>query len=270
VSAVAPAARSAPWRVFFVGGVISYRALFNWLRPAIYIPTMLGSPTFQILFFAYVGRFSGLRNDAFFVVGNSVQACSMACIYGMTMALANERYFGTLSSLLASPASRPALFLGRAAPMIANGLFISAFGFALGAVLLDFRLTAGMIPALAVVLLITVISCSALGMTLGSVGLRARDVFFGSNLAYFLMLLLCGVNVPVEVLPGWLQAISYGLPLTHGIEAARIVARTGSLSGTGDLLVAEALIGLAYAAVGYGLFRFFESEGRRTGSLHNF
>jgi ABC-2 type transport system permease protein len=263
-------ARSDPWRVFFVGGLISYRALFNWLRPAIYIPTMLGSPTFQIFFFAYVGRFSGLRNDAFFVVGNSVQACSMASIYGMTMALGNERYFGTLSSLLASPASRPALFLGRAAPLIANGLFISAFGFALGAVFLDFDLTAGMVPALALVLLITVVSCSAFGATLGSIGLRARDVFFISNLAYFLMLLLCGVNVPLTVLPGWLQSISHGLPLTNGIQAARIVAARGSLDGTGGFLLAEAVIGLAYGALGYALFRFFEHEGRRTGSLHNF
>src|SRR5207248_8835275 len=29
-------------RVFFIGGLISYRALFNWIRPYHYIPTMLG------------------------------------------------------------------------------------------------------------------------------------------------------------------------------------------------------------------------------------
>jgi ABC-2 type transport system permease protein len=270
VSTAAPAARGAPWRVFFIGGLISYRALFNWLKPAIYIPTMLGSPAFQILFFAFVGRFSGLRDDSFFVVGNSVQACSMASIYGMTMTIANERYFGTLSALLASPASRIALFLGRAAPLIVNGLFISAFGFALGAVVLDFQLTLAMVPSLAAVLLVTVVSCTAFGMTLGTVGLRARDVFFISNLAYFLMLLLCGVNVPREVLPGWLRIIGEGLPLTHGIEAARIVAHTGSLAGTGHDLSAEAIIALIYATAGYLLFLLFEREGRRSGSLHNF
>lgn len=262
-------ARSA-WRVFFVGGLISYRALFNWLRPAIYIPTMLGSPAFQILFFSYVGRFSGVQDDAFFVVGNAVQACSMAGIYGMTMTLANERYFGTLSPLLASPASRIALFLGRAAPLIANGLFVSVFCFALGALLLDFELTASAIPGLAAVLLVTVISCTAFGMTLGTVGLRARDVFFISNLMYFLMLLFCGVNVPLETLPGWMQAIGNVLPLTHGIQAAREVARSGSVAGIGPDVLTEAIIGVAYAAIGYVLFRFFEREGRRTGSLHNF
>src|SRR5262249_60406866 len=45
-------------RVFFIGGLISYRALFNWIRPWIYIPTMLGAPLFQILFFTYLGRYS--------------------------------------------------------------------------------------------------------------------------------------------------------------------------------------------------------------------
>jgi ABC-2 type transport system permease protein len=264
-----PAAVPAPWRVFFVGGLISYRALFNWLRPAIYIPTMLGSPMFQILFFAYVGRFSGLENDAFFVVGNAVQACSMASIYGMTMTIANERYFGTLSPLLASPASRIALFLGRAAPLIANGLFVSIFGFVLGATLLDFDLTAASILPLLGVLLVTVVSCTAFGMMLGTVGLRARDVFFISNLTYFLMLLLCGVNVPLEALPDWLAAIGRMLPLTHGIAAARIVAG-GSTDGVGSLLITEAAIGVVYAGLGYFLFRFFEKEGRRSGSLHNF
>jgi len=28
-------------RIFFVGGAISFRALFAWIRPSIYIPTLL-------------------------------------------------------------------------------------------------------------------------------------------------------------------------------------------------------------------------------------
>ena len=44
-------------------------------------------------------------------------------------------------------------------------------------------------------------------MLIGSIGLRARDVFFAANLVYFLMLLFCGVNVDVDALPGWMEAI---------------------------------------------------------------
>ncbi|MGI8407284.1 MAG: ABC transporter permease [Actinomycetota bacterium] len=270
-----PSARRAggaeTWlRIFFVGGSISYRALFNWLKPSIYIPTMLGSPLFQILFFAYVGRFSGLRDDTLFVVGNAVQVCSMAGIYGMTMTIANERSFGTLSPLLASPARRVPLFLGRAIPPIFNGMIVSAFGFMVGALLLDFRMDLSSVPSLAAVLIVTVFSCTALGMTLGSVGLRAKDVFFASNLMYFLMLLFCGVNVPLETLPGWMQGVGRSLPLTHGIEAARAIAGGASLADVVTLVRTEALIGVLYAALAYSLFRFFELEGRRSGSLSTF
>jgi ABC-2 type transport system permease protein len=256
-------------RVFVVGGAISYRALFNWIRPGMYVATMLGSPLFQILFFTYLGRFAGSQDDSFFIVGNATQVAAMSGIYGMTMGIANERQFGTLSPLLATPANRLALFSGRAVPFVLNGLVVSAFGFAVAWVLLDFRLD-GSIAALVVAVGVTTCSCVALGLLIGSIGLRARDVFFGANLVYFLMLLVCGVNIANEDLPGWLGAIGRGLPLTHGIDAAREIANGGSLADVRGLLLTEIGIGLVYAAVAYGLFRFFEAEGRRRGTLETF
>ena len=249
-------------RVFFVGGLISYRALFNWIRPYIYIPTMLGSPLFQIVFFTYLGRYAKAGNgDAFFIVGNAVQVCGMSSVYGMTMAVANERWFGTLGPLLASPANRLAVFLGRGVPVFANGLLVSAFGFAVGAVLLGFRPAPGSLPALFLVVCLTTVSCTTFGMVLGCIGLRSKDFFFAANLAYFLMLLFCGVNIPLSVLPGWMSAIGRCLPLTHGIEAARSIAAGGGLVGT------EAAIAVAYAVAAFGLFRLLERESRRTAVL---
>ena len=50
-------------RIFFFGGLASYRALFNWLTPWILIPTFIAGPIFQVLFFAYVGRSAGVGSD---------------------------------------------------------------------------------------------------------------------------------------------------------------------------------------------------------------
>jgi ABC-2 type transport system permease protein len=261
---------TAASRIFFVGGLISYRALFNWIRPGLYVTTMLGSPLFQILFFTYLGRFAGSQGDDFYIVGNGIQVAAMAGIYGMTMGIANERQYQTLSPLLATPANRPALFLGRALPFIANGLFVSTFGFAISWLLLDFSPDPADVPALAFVVLVTTCSCTALGMVIGSIGLRARDVFFAANLVYFLMLLVCGVNIAEDDLPGWMQAIGTVMPLTHGIEAAREVVAGEPPSDVVGLVAAEALIGIVYAAFAYGLFRLFESEGRRRASLETF
>jgi ABC-2 type transport system permease protein len=254
-------------RVFFIGGYLAYRALFNWIHWSIYVPTMLGSPIFQILFFAYVGRFAGLQDDAFFVVGNAVQVACMAGVYGMALTIGGERWTQTLSPLLATPANRFALFMGRALPNFVNGLIVSTFGFLVGWALLDFDPPLSSLPGLALCVLISAASCTALGMVVGSIGLRSRDVMFLANLVYFLLLLFCGVNVPLDDLPAWMEAIGRALPLTHGIEAAREVAGGAPLSSVGDLLWTEAAIGAVYALVAYGLFRYFESAGRRRASL---
>ena len=254
-------------RVFFLGGLLSFRALFNWRHPSIYIPTMLGAPLFQILFFSYLGRYSGVADDEYFVVGNAVQASAMAGVYGMVMMLVNERLFGTLPAVLASPGSRLALYFGRTLPTIVNGLVVSAFGLGASFLLLDLRLPTGAVAPFAAAVAVTVASCAMFGLAIGSVGLRTNDLWFGSNLAYYVLLLLCGVNVPLSGLPDWLAAVGRALPLTHGVEAARRLAGGADLAGVAGLIGREALTGVAYAALGYGLLRLFEAESRRSASL---
>jgi ABC-2 type transport system permease protein len=254
-------------RVFFIGGYLAYRALFNWIHWSIYVPTMLGGPMFQVLFFAYIGRYAKLRSDEFFVVGNAVAISAVGGIFGMAMTIGGERWTQTLSSILVTPANRLALFLGRALPNLVNGVIVSVFGFTAGWLLLDFSLKPVEIPVIALIVIVTSFACTAFGTMIGAFGLRGRDVFFFSNLVIFVFLLFCGVNVPVDSLPGWMQAIGRVLPLTHGIDAARQVAEGASLSDVSGLVWTEAGIGVCYAALGYALLRYFEIDGRRRATL---
>jgi ABC-2 type transport system permease protein len=183
------------------------------------------------------------------------------------MAIANERFFGTLSPLLATPANRLALFAGRALPYIANGILVSAFGFAMSWLLLDFDPPVSSLGPLALVVTAGAVSCTAFGMFLGSIGLRARDVFFIGNLAYYVLLLFTGANVPLDVLPGWMQTISSALPLTHAIAAAREVVAGASFRSVAGLVGDELLVGACYAVAAYALFRLFEAEARRRATL---
>lgn len=257
-------------RLFFIGGLIAYRALFNWIHPAIYIPTMLIGPVFQILFFTYLGRYSRLETDTFFIVGNAVQASGMSAVFAATMAIANERQYQTLAPLLASPANRFSLFMGRSLPILVNGLVVSAFGFCASVLLLHFDLPVSSVPTFSLIVVVSVASCTAFGLTIGSLGMRARDVFLFANVAYYLMWLLCGVNIPLHALPGWLAQIGRLMPVTHGIAAARQVAGGASLSHVSGLVWTEALVAGAWAVVAFGLFRLFELEGRRRASLESY
>jgi len=250
-------------RVFFIGGYLAYRALFNWIHWSIYVPTMLGGPVFQILFFAYIGRYAKLRSDEFFVVGNAVAISSLGGIFGMAMTIGGERWTQTLSSILVTPANRLALFLGRALPNLANGVIVSTVGFVVGWLLLDFSLKPTEIPAIALVVIVTSFACTAFGTMIGAFGLRGRDIFFFANLMIFVFLLFCGVNVPLDALPTWMQQVASVLPLTHGIQAARRVADGASLGDVSGLVLTELLIGFCYAAVAYALLRLFEIDGRR-------
>ena len=85
-----PGSLRTAWRVFWRGGLMSYGMLFNWARPAIYIPTLIGGPTFQLLFFAALGSYAAGRSPAYFALGNAVQVSALSGIFGMTMAIANE------------------------------------------------------------------------------------------------------------------------------------------------------------------------------------
>lgn len=254
-------------RIIFLGGRASFRALFNWRHPSAYIPTMLGLPVLQLLFFALLGRAAGVADDRFFVVGIAVQSTAVAGIFGMVMALTNERMMGTLSSVLGTPANRLALYYGRTLPVIANGLVGATFTLAVGGFLLHIRVPVAALPAIAGTFVVTAVSSAMFGLALGAVSMRTRDLWVGSNLVFNLMLLLCGTAVPLAALPGWLAAVGRALPVTGGIEATRRLVGGAGLPDVAGLIGREALNGVLYGALGYVLLRIFEMESRRRGSL---
>jgi ABC-2 type transport system permease protein len=249
-------------RIFLIGGVTSYRALFYWLTPWVYVPSLLIAPIFQILLFAYIGRSAGLESDEFYVIGNALQYAAIPCVFAMGFAIGGERYQKTLGAILVSPARRLPLFLGRAVPVMLNGAFVAAFSLAVGGFLLGIDLPASALAPLALVVLVSAVSCTGLGLINGALGLRVRENAVLANIIFGLLLIFTGANVPLDQLPGWMRAISEITPLTHGIEAARLLADGASLGAVDHLIGQELLVGSAYGAVGYALLRFMEWQSR--------
>jgi ABC-2 type transport system permease protein len=225
------------------------------------------APLFQLLFFAYLGRATEVASDTYFVVGNAVLAASLPGILGVSGSVTGERYTRTLGMLLASPANRLALFVGRTLPAVANGFVVSTFCLVTGALILDVHVGVAAVPGLMLVIVVSAFSCSALGLCTGALGLRMRDVISLSWVFHPVLLLVSGANVPRDRLPEWLQAVGSGLPLTHGISAARNLVAGQTLAESGKPLLLELVVGLAYTVAGVLLLRFFELESRRTASL---
>ena len=254
-------------RVFAFGGVISYRALFGFLHPAVFIPTLLVVPIFQILLFAYIGRSAGVASDEFYVIGNALHNVALPCIWAMVQTIAGERWQQTLGYILGSPAPRIPLFLGRAVPVVANGILVALFALVVGGAILGITYSAGTLLSIAAVVAVTAFACTGLGLMLAALGLVIREISVLNNVLFGFLLVFTGANVPIDVLPDLIATLSHGLPIRHGIEAARELAAGATLGGVRGLVAVEALVGVVYGALGFTMLRVFERTSRRRATL---
>ena len=258
-------------RLFFDGALLSYIALFHWLRPAQYLATKVVGPLGQILFFTFLGRYgSSGESPSFYIIGNSVQLAALSGIFGVTFSVIGDRWNGTLPYLFGAPANRLLMFVGRAFIHVIDGSLGVVIGLLWGVLLLGLDLSATNPLALITVILLTTFSTSGLGLALGSLSLVTRNVMFVNNTAYFILLGLAGSNISIDRLPVALQSISNVLPLTRGIVATRAIIAGASFSDISGLVFEEFLLGTVYVLLGYSLFRLFERQAKRLGTLEVF
>jgi ABC-2 type transport system permease protein len=258
-------------RLFWHGTLLSYIALFHWLRPAQYAASKVLMPLAQMFFFVFLGTFAtGPENASFYIIGNAVQITAVSGIFGVTMSVGGEREAGTLPYLFGTPANRLVTFFGRAFMHILDGVLGVIVAFVWGIVLLGLDLSNTDLSALLLTILITTFSTCALGLLLGCLALISVQVMFINNLVYFLLLVFSGANVPIGQLPAWMQFVAYALPLTRGIEASRALVDGASLASVSPLLWGELVIGILYGVFGYFLFAWFEIQAKRRGTLEVF
>ena len=252
--------------VFARSTYLQYVALFQWASVRGYIAYKVILPVTQILFFVELGVYAtGRQNALYFALGNALQLTANAGIFGVIATVANERQYGTLPVLLASPANRLVTFLSRAVVNVIDGIATVVIGLALTILLFGLDLHQANIALLGLCVVLISVTTAGLGLMFGSIGLVMRDAIIIANVIYYLMLIVCGVNFPVSRLPALLQVVSYALPLTRGVQAAREAAAGASLSQVSGLLGGELLVGAMWAFGGYLLFRALEGWARRGG-----
>jgi ABC-2 type transport system permease protein len=258
-------------RLFLDGARLSYIALFRWLQPHTYLASKIVMPLAQILFFTLMGIFAnGMSNAAFYAIGNAIQLASVNGIYGVTMSIGGDRWSGALPYIFGTPANRLALFSGRAFFHVIDGMLGVVVGLGWGVLLFHLDLTHTDVPALALAILITTFSTSGLGLLLGCVSLVSIETMFVNNTAYFLLLVFSGANIPLADMPSWMQSIAWALPLTRGIAASRRLIDGAPLYEVAPLLGGEILLGVVYILLGFSLFRWFEFQAKRRGTLEAF
>lgn len=254
-------------RLYFLEAWFSYRALFAWSTPFAYLASKFGFPFFTMLLFVFMGKFVGISDPVYIVIGNLLLLPSMNGLSGVSMTVGNERTFGALSYLLGSPAPRGPIFLGRALFHILDGFFTLSIALPLAMLLFHLDLSRVNFILLLFCSLLIVLSSSGMGFILGSISLVTREGWMITSTLAIALYILIGVNFPVDLLPAGLKLVAYALPMTRGIMAARLVLAGAGWASVASLIYGEALVGALYTLVGYSLFLFIEKRSMALGTL---
>src|SRR5438309_10584866 len=208
-------------QVFARSLYLQYVALFQWATVRGYIAYKVLLPVTQILFFVELGVYAtGRQNALYFALGNALQLTANAGIFGVIATVANERQYGTLPILLASPANRLVTFLSRAFVNVVDGIATVVIGLAVVVVIFGLNLQHANLLLLALCVVVISLTTAGLGLMFGSIGLVMRDAIIIAIIVYYLLLIVCGINFPVSSLPGAAQGRSFSLALARGVQAA--------------------------------------------------
>jgi ABC-type polysaccharide/polyol phosphate export permease len=118
--------------------------------------------------------------------------------------------------------------------------------------------------AFAVALPAAVVGLGLLGLVMASTFILYRNANAFSNLLEYPVWLVSGLLVPVALLPGWVEPISWVLAPTWGVRAVRDAALGGAPWEAIGMCVA---LSVAYLAIGALTVRNFERLARARATL---
>src|SRR6185312_4704428 len=207
---------------------ITRRNLLVWLRVPAYIVFTVIQPVIFVLMFRYV--FGGAINIPgnvsyvdFLIPGIIAQTAAIA--------LAQELQKGVIDRLRSMPMARSAVLAGRLTAdtfrMTVTIIIVLGVGYLVG-----FRFQNGFWPAVGMIVLSIVFGvaiCCIAAFTGLAIGDEESVQAFGL-IWLFPLTFLSSAFVPIETMPGWLQAFANNQPVTYVVDTMRALALGGPVA----------------------------------------
>ncbi len=197
-------------------------------------------------------------------LGSTVMAMWSSIATSASGALQRERWFGTLELIVSAPTPFVLVLLPITTAMGTIGLYSMAATLVWGRLAFGMSLPIAQPLAFALAVLLLVLAIAMVGLLLAVTVVRYRSAWALGDLLEYPVWLLCGLLVPVTLLPSWVQPLSYVLPPTWGMRAMRDAA-----SGRAPWVSLGACLalGLAYALTAALIGRSVLRSARRTATL---
>ncbi|MDG7016600.1 MAG: ABC transporter permease [Nitrososphaerota archaeon] len=149
----------------------------------------------------------------------------IAIFYGVTLVW--ERDLGLLNKLLATPAPRPSIVVGKALAASIRGVFQGLLVLALS-IAIGTGISVNPLYILGVfgVVILLAMCFSSLSMVIASLA-RTRDRMMGlSQVIIFPLFFASNAIYPTQIMPEWLQLVAKANPLSYGVQAVRSLLLT--------------------------------------------
>ncbi|HEY7197595.1 MAG TPA: ABC transporter permease [Gaiellaceae bacterium] len=199
-------------------------------------------------------------------LGAGLMGIWSATLFGSGGAIQWQRWQGTLEVLVAAPAPFVLVLLPLTLATSTIGIYSLVATLVSGRVLFGIPLELVHPWLFALAVPATVLGLGLLGLLLASTFVLYRHANALSNLLEYPVWLVTGLLVPISLLPGWVEPISWILAPTWGVRAIREAALGGDPLPEIGMCVA---LGVAYFLLAAYFLRHFErlARGRATLSL---
>ncbi len=150
----------------------------------------------------------------------------IAIFYGVTLVW--ERDLGLLSRLLASPAPRISIVLGKSLAASIRGIFQATIIFGISLILgININLDPLNVAGVYCVVVLLSMCFSTMSMAIASLA-KTRERMMGlSQVITFPLFFASNAIYPSAIMPEWLRLVSTVNPLTYGVNALRAIMLTG-------------------------------------------
>ncbi len=197
-------------------------------------------------------------------LGAGLMGMWSATLFGSGGAIQWNRWQGTLELLVAAPAPFLLVMVSMTMATAAIGLYSIAGTLFWGRVLFDVPLEFVHPWLFALALPAAVVGLGLLGLVMASTFVMYRNANAFSNLLEYPVWLVSGLLVPVSLLPGFVEPLSWLLAPTWGVRAVREAALGGDPAAAIGMCV---LLSGAYLAVGAVTVKNFERLARERATL---
>ena len=216
--------------------VMTGRNLLHWTRVPMLIVFSTASPILFILLFRYVFggaiKVPGVKYVDYLMPGIFVWSISFGAIQ-TGVGLAHDMGDGMVDRFRSLPMARSAVLAGRTASDTIRNACVTVLMVGMGYVV-GFRFRAGLVPALSAILLVILFGF-AYSWVAAANGLAVKDVETVQTSSFLMTVPLSfgsSAFVPIETMPGWLQAFAKVNPISVVVGAARDLCAGGPETAT--------------------------------------